>query len=188
MALLCLDLRICPVQHERDHQPWVWAAGKWGPCGGPRPCAGAGPAGDCHRQLLTGLEEWRGAATGTAPNRWLSPVPSRPGETVPAAAMPELPSRQVRRAEQDRQRSGGLLCPGQSLLRAGVLRGSGSRDRPRSTSLRAGLPVGPGAVGRAGAGLSHALPCLAGESGEHAGHPEHLPRHGHGGGRGGGVE
>lgn len=26
MALVCLDLLICPVHHECDHEPWVWVA------------------------------------------------------------------------------------------------------------------------------------------------------------------
>lgn len=79
------------------------AASKWGPHGGPHLHAGVEPAGDHHHQLLTGLEESRGAGTGTAPNHWLFPVPSRPGEMVPAAVMPQLPSRQVPRAGQNRQ-------------------------------------------------------------------------------------
>lgn len=29
MALVCLDLLICPAQHEYDHQPWVCVAPPW---------------------------------------------------------------------------------------------------------------------------------------------------------------
>lgn len=86
MALVCLDLLICPVHHECDHEPWVWV-------GSPQLLASG-----VHMGVPICMREWSRQVTITTSF-------SRPGEMVPAAMMPQLPSRQVPRAGQNRQRA-----------------------------------------------------------------------------------
>lgn len=157
-------------------------------------CARVVLAGGCCGQLLSGLEERRGAVLAAALNHWLCLAHSCPSGAVLAAAGPELPGRQVLRARQGRQQAWGLLCslcPGESLLWARIL----LRSRMlKPTNIKAacfsaqgsqwGWELGAGHAPR----QSHTILCLAGESGKHARHPEHLPCHGHRGGCGSGVE
>lgn len=116
-------------------------------------CARVVLAGGCCGQLLSGLEERRGAVLAAALNHWLCIPHSCSRGVVLAAVGPELPGRQVLRARQGRQQAGGLLCslcPGQSLGKDPAQeQDADAHPHQSSVFLCTGLPVGLGAGGRA---------------------------------------